>query len=141
MDPELARLASAAATKLVEALTTTAWEQARKAVGSLWRRVHPDRADTVESEITEAREELAAARDTGDDQPGLDLVAAWRSRLRNLLAANPSLADEVRELTKQLQPAPSESGGVSIGRVEMYADVSDQGKAYQALGDQHITER
>lgn len=136
---ELATLASAAATTIVKALTTTAWEQAKTAIGSLWRKVHPDRAEAVESEITDAHEQLVNAGHTGDEAE--DLVTEWRSRLGRLLAADPGLADEVRQLVEQLRPATQEGRSVTIGRVEMHVEVSDQGRAYQALGDQHITER
>lgn len=141
MDPELAALASTAATTVVEALATTAWEQAAKAVGALWRRVHPDRAETVEAEMTEAHEQLVAAREVGDEQAEEDLLAAWRSRLRGLLASDPSVAQDLRWVVQRLGPVAVEGRQLDIGRVDMRAEVSDHGRAYQALGDQHISER
>jgi hypothetical protein len=141
VDPELAALASTAATTIVQTLATTAWEQAETAIGALWRRAHPGRAETVEAEITEAHEQLVTARDAGDDQAEDDLVAAWRFRLRGLLFTDPGLADDLRRLVEQLGSAATEGRRVGIGRVDMRADVSDHGRAYQALGDQHISER
>lgn len=140
VDPELAALASSAATTIVKALTTTAWEQATMAIGALWRRVHPDRAETVEAELTEAREQLVAARDTGDAQAEDDLVVAWRSRLRGLLTTDPSFAEDLRGVVERLESAAVEGRRLDIGRVDMRAEVSDHGRVYQALGDQHITE-
>lgn len=142
MDPELATLASAAATAVVKALTTTMWEQARAAIGALWRRAHPDRAEAVEAEIADTREQLVQAQQVDDNQAEADLVAEWRSRLRRLLAADPSLADGLRQLVEHLKAAqPEASGGVHIGCVNMQAEASDHGRVYQTLGDQHITER
>lgn len=141
MDPELATLASAAATTVVKVLTTNAWEQAKTAIGALWRKVHPDRAETVEAEITDAHEHLVKAGHAGDEHAAEDLVTEWQSRLGRLLAADPSLADEVRLLVEQLRPVALEGRSVTIGRVDMHAEVSDQGRVYQALGDQNITER
>jgi hypothetical protein len=141
VDPELTALASTAATTVVKALATTAWEQATKALGALWRRAHPDRAKTVEAELAEAHDQLVAARDTGDDQVEADLSAAWRSRLRGLLATDPSLAEDLRRILNGLGSATVEGRRQQVGRVDMRAAVADHGKAYQALGDQHITER
>jgi hypothetical protein len=141
VDPELGALASTAASTVVKALATTAWEQATKAVGALWKRAHPDRAETVEAEMTEAHEQLMTARDTDDDQIEADLVAAWRSRLRGLLATDPSLAGDLRRLMDRLESTSVDGRRLDVGRVDMRADVSGHGRAYQALGDQHITER
>lgn len=141
MDPELAALASTAATTVVNTLASTAWEQATQALGGLWRRVHPDRAETVEAELTEAREQLIAARDTGDDQAEEDVLAAWRSRLRGLLATDPGVADDLRGVVGRLGSAAVEGRRLEVGRVDMRAEVSGHGRAYQALGDQHISER
>lgn len=141
MDSELTSLASTAATTVVNSLTTTAWEQATKALGALWRRAHPDRAETVEAELAEARDQLVAARDVGDDQVEADLLAAWRSRLRGLLATDPGLAEDLGRIVSLLGSAAAEGRRQHIGHVDMRAEVSDYGKAYQALGDQHISER
>jgi hypothetical protein len=140
VDPELAALASEAASTVVKALTTTAWEQAKKAIGSLWRRAHPNRAETIEDEVTEAHEQLVAAQQAGDDQSEQDLVIEWQSRLRRLLAADPSLADELRQWVEGLRAALPDAGKAEIGRLEMHARASGQGRVYQAGRDQHITE-
>lgn len=141
MDPELTALASTAATTVVKALSTSAYEQAKTSIGALWRRAHPDRAETVEAEFAEAHEQLAAIRNTGDDEVEADLSAAWRFRLRSLLATDPSLAEDLRRMVDQLRSATVEGRQQEVGRVDMRAKVSDNGRAYQAMGDQHITER
>lgn len=78
MDPEVA---ASAATTVVKALTMTAWEQAKKAIGSRWRKAYLDRAD--------AHEHLVQAGHAGDEHTVEDLVIEWRSRLGRLLAADP----------------------------------------------------
>jgi hypothetical protein len=141
VDPELTALASTAATTVVKALATTAWEQATKALGALWRRTHPGRAETIEAELAEAHDQLVTAHATGDDEVEADLSAAWRSRIRALLATDPSLAEDLRLLVNGLGTATVESSRQHVGRVDMRAEVSDHGRAYLALGDQHIVER
>ena len=140
MDLELGERVSTAAATVVNTLATTAWEQTTKAMGALWRRVHPDRAETIESELNEAHEQLVAARASGDGGAEEDLIAAWRSRLRGLLATDPSLADDLRRVVERLGSAAAEGRQFDVGHVEMHAAVSDYGRVYQALGDQHITE-
>lgn len=140
MDPELGKLVSTAATTLVTALATGTWELAKQGIGSLWRRVHPDRSEAVEAELMEARDQLLAARRAGDEQIEHDLVDEWQSRLRRLLVTAPQLADELQHWNDQLLAAVVEAGG-QIGRLDMRARASGHGRVYQAGRDQHINER
>ncbi|MFD3728950.1 hypothetical protein [Streptomyces sp. NPDC058671] len=145
MDPELAGLASVAAATVVQLLTTAGWERAQTSMGALWRRVYPDRADTVESELEESRAVLLAAREGADDpaeveQAEAELVGEWQGRLRRLLAAEPDLAAELRRiLTDDLGSEPP-----GRGRDEPSMRVSvralDSSRVYVAGRDQHITE-
>ncbi|MFD3566919.1 hypothetical protein [Streptomyces sp. NPDC058667] len=145
MDPELAGLASVAAATVVQLLTTAGWERAQTSMGALWRRVYPDRADTVESELEESRAVLLAAREGADDpaeveQAEAELVGEWQGRLRRLLAAEPDLAAELRRiLTDNLGSEPP-----GRGRDEPSMRVSvralDSSRVYVAGRDQHITE-
>lgn len=137
MDVQLAELASTAASTVVKALATDAWEQMKSALGSLWRRVHADRAETVEAELVEARAELLAARDNGDDQIESGLIGEWAGRLRRLLVANPDLVVELRAIVAALPSTPAAVDGQS-GQVEMRALASGQGRVYQAGRDMHI---
>jgi len=141
MDAELFALASTASTTVVTLLATDAWEKAKNALGTLWRRVHPERAATIEAELVDARTELLAAHAAGDQQTEQDLVAEWRGRLQRLLTADPRLADELRRLLdEQLIPALP-AGHSWTGPVHMTAHAKD-GRIYQVgQGDQHITER
>ena len=140
MDAELAALASTAATTVVRLLTGDGWEQAKKAVGSLWRRVHPDRAEVVEAELVETRAQVLNARQQGDERTEQDLVSEWSARLRRLLAADPQIADELGHLVDELRRELPETG-TQTGHLEMGAHASGQGRVYQAGRDQHITER
>ncbi|MGA5703378.1 hypothetical protein [Peterkaempfera bronchialis] len=138
MDAELMALSSTAATTVVGLLATDAWEQARHAMGSLWRRVHPQRAETVEAELTEARTEVLAARASGDEQAEQALVEEWQSRLRRLLAADPQLADEMRRIVAEFAAEPP-SGDGTPGTVRQDAKASHGSRVYQAGRDLHVT--
>ena len=140
MDP--VTLAAAAGTALVGAMATDAWAQAKAITVRLWRRVHPERATTVEAELVELRAEVLAARQAGDTQAEAALAAEWQQRLRRLLAANPSLAAELqRVLREELLPLLPPPEQTRVQTVTMTARASGHGRVYQAAGDQHITER
>ncbi|WP_269278039.1 hypothetical protein [Streptomyces sp. H39-S7] len=125
-------LASAAAARLIDLLTTDSWTDARTAVASLWRRGHPER---VEAELTEGRGDLlqAEASDRGPAVRTL-LVAEWQARLARLLATHPDLADEMRRLLRDTGTAE----GQAVGSLHQEAHVTD-GDAYQAGRDISIT--
>jgi hypothetical protein len=86
VEPELAALTSTAAATVVKLLATAAWERATSAVGGLWRRVHPERAETVQAELEDSRAEVLAARRAGDEQVEQALVGEWQGRLLPQLA-------------------------------------------------------
>lgn len=134
MDPELMALASSAATTVVGMLATDGWEQAKLAVGALWRRARPEEAETVEAELVATRTELLTARQAGDGRTEEDLTAEWRARLRRMLAADSGLERELRELLAELGPLKPEAG-----RVEMHGTASDNARIYMSGGDMHIT--
>ncbi len=138
MDAELTTLISTAATTLVRLLATDSWERAKSAVGSLWRRVHPDHAAVVEAELADSRTAVLAARNTGDDQAERDLEIEWRGRLRYLVASDPAIAGELSRLVQDLSAALTASQQVPGGHVEMHAHASGHGQVYQAGHDQRI---
>ncbi|MFF6775649.1 hypothetical protein ACFY8W_19060 [Streptomyces sp. NPDC012637] len=137
MDAELVALASTAGTAVVTALTTDLWQRAQASVGSLWRRAHPERADTVEAELTETRTLLLAAPEGDAAEVSAD---EWRLRFRRLLATRPDLAEELRRVVAEdLAPAlPPQPQGTST---VFNATVSGHGRVYQSAGDQTINER
>lgn len=140
VDPELAALTAAAATTLVQRLTTEGWEQAKTAVGALWRQVHPERVDTVEAELVEARTTVLAARQAGDDQAEQDLTGEWHSRFRRLVAADPTAVDGLRRLIEELRFSMPGGGDTQIGRVDMRGHAAGHGRINMAARDIHITE-
>src|SRR5208282_3629463 len=104
MDPELVTLASQAATSVVQLLTTEAWEKSKSAIGSLWRSVHPDRADRMEAEIADAHEDLLRVPQDADLKAAL--IEQWKGQLISLLTANPELAATLRRVVdEELRPA------------------------------------
>lgn len=141
VDVELAVLAGAAGSQLVALLTTDAWEAAKAAVVSVWRRVHPGRVEMVEAELVEARAEVMAARARGDEQSEQALALEWQGRLRRVFAADPVAAGELRRMLDEVAGQLPEPDRVRAGMIEMHAAVSGHGRSYQlGQGTQHITE-
>lgn len=140
MGPDLTALTSTAATTVVTLLATAAWEQAKTAVGGLWRRVHPERADTVEAELAESRTAVIAARQTGNAQVEKALVNEWSGRLGRLMTAEPQLADELRHVVAQLRPLLADAAPQS-STTTMQATASGSSQVYQAGRDLYGTGR
>ncbi|WP_393071667.1 hypothetical protein [Streptomyces sp. LN704] len=121
---------------MVTALSTDLWQRAQASVGALWRRAYPERADTVEAELTETRTLLLA---TSEDDVAQDSAQEWRLRFRRLLATRPDLAEELRRvLNEDLAPALPEHQGTST---VFNATASGHGRIYQSAGNQTINER
>ncbi|MGW1714382.1 hypothetical protein [Streptomyces sp. NPDC002156] len=144
MDP----LAVAVGTALVGAMATDSWQQAKRALVALWRRVRPEaEADTVGAEFGQARTRLLAALEGGAVQGAPSPVVSaletdWQFRLHLLLREHPDLAGELRRvLDAELTPLLPEEDGTRGGTVVMKAQASGSGRVYQAGRDQHITER
>ncbi|ATW48406.1 hypothetical protein CGZ69_11150 [Streptomyces peucetius subsp. caesius ATCC 27952] len=138
MDPVVV----AAGTALVGAMATDAWQHARAGVVGLWRRGRLDQAEMVQADLAQARTEVLAAREAGDDTTEEALAGVWRMRMQQLLRDSPELAPELRRLLDEtLTPhlTPEEREGVTS--IELRAAARDHGRVYQAGRDQHITER
>lgn len=91
----------AAATALISAMSTDAWQKARSAIVALWQRVHPDRAAAPEAQLAETRADVLA----GDARTAEDLTAERRRKLLHLLDDDPLLETELRRvLDEQLIP-------------------------------------
>lgn len=141
MDPELSALTSTAATTVVQLLATAAWEQASSAVGRLWRRVHPERAETVQAELADSRAEVLAARQAGDEQAEQALVGEWHGRLRRLVADDSQLADELRRVVAELRSALADTDAPQGTTITMQATALGTSRVYQAGRDVHVTTR
>ncbi|MBO0916998.1 hypothetical protein [Streptomyces laculatispora] len=133
---ELAGLASAAAARLIDLLTTDGWAAVRSSVLSLWRSAHPERVD---NELTDARFELLEARRTGggEELQGL-LVAEWQARIVRLLATRPDAVAELRALLGEELRAAGTPEQQITGSMTLEAHVSD-GDAFLAGRDMTVT--
>ncbi|MEV3995847.1 hypothetical protein AB0K62_09155 [Streptomyces halstedii] len=139
VNPEqLTALAGTAGTTIVSLMATEAWQRTRDGVTAIWRRVHPERVDSVAGELDLTREQVLAARNDGDAQTEEELGTEWRGRVRRLLVDDPGIAQELRGLLDELSPARTENG--STYNVHMTAEAKGNGRIYQAGRDQHIKE-
>lgn len=139
MDSGLTALTSTAASTVVKLLATAAWEHATSAIGGLWRRVHPERAQTVQAELVEGRAEVLAARQRGDEQLEQELASEWQGRLRRLVAADPQLADELRQVVAKLRAALADADSSSSATITMQATAFGQSRVNQAGRDLHVS--
>lgn len=127
MDPEVAALASAAATAVITAMAKEGWEGVRTAVSRLWRREPADRVEHITAALEHSRQELAGVPEPLAESTQVELVAEWQARLRRLLAAHPELAGEVAAIVR-LEDRPD--GGVAFGPVQHHGtgDVNQAGR-------------
>jgi hypothetical protein len=133
LEPEIAALASSAGTTLVTLMATDAWERTRDGIAALWRRVHPERADTVTAELDATREDLLAAQPAGDEGAVYELQAEWQGRIRRLLRTRPEVAEDLRGLLKELDPSDA-----AAPTVTQHATASGHARIYQAGHNQRI---
>ncbi|MFD8217250.1 hypothetical protein ACFV2U_26835 [Streptomyces sp. NPDC059697] len=138
MELELAALANVAASTVVSGMATAGWEGVQRAMGELWRRVHPERADTVVAELGEARAEVLVARRNGDEQAERELVGEWQARLRRLLVANPEMVTELHRLIEELRPSAREEEP-RAGSVTLIANGSGHSRITMSGRDINIT--
>lgn len=132
MEAELTALAASGATAFVGLMATEAWNQARGRVARFLAR--GEDSEAVDAELEESREELIAARRSGDEDGAADVTAEWRIRIRRALRDNPEAADELRGLLDELAPhqAPgptvtvnnSTNGGTYYSQVIQGHDIS-----------------
>jgi hypothetical protein len=125
------------ASTVVGLLVTDSYNVAKTALGGLWRRVHPERAATVEAEFIESRDVLLAAG--SGSQLAQAVQTTWQTRLYGLLAADPALADEMARLLREdLGPALAAVAPGQTSVVTQTATATGHGRIYQAGGDQII---
>ncbi|MCM2387302.1 hypothetical protein [Streptomyces albipurpureus] len=141
MELELAALAGVAASTVVGGMATAGWESVQRAMGELWRRVHPERADTVVAELGEARAEVLAAREHGGEAAETaeqQLVGEWQARLRRLLVAHPEMVPEIQRLVDELRPPAAEFGSRAPS-VTLTANASGNSRVTMSGRDINIT--
>ncbi|GAA2775842.1 hypothetical protein RMN57_23605 [Kitasatospora sp. CM 4170] len=120
MDPELAALASTAATALVTAWTTDAWTGLKQGLGRLIGRGNDHRAAVVAADLATTQTELAAADATGDLDRVAQVEQAWRDRLRLLLAEDPAAEAELRLILDDFERARSNSAARDRDHLEVH---------------------
>ncbi|MFF2625625.1 hypothetical protein ACFVUN_07610 [Kitasatospora griseola] len=140
MEPDqvtAAVLAGQAATTVVTLLATDAWEGAKSAVTGAWRRLRPERAESISQELDDSREDVLRARAAGtEDETLASLAGDWESRFRRLIGDDPALAAEIRRvLDEELAPALPPEQRPAAGGTVFHATVT-RGNVYQAGRDQ-----
>lgn len=112
MEAELAALASSGATTLVGLMVSDAWAQVRDRLVRLLGRGGD--AGVFAAELGLSREELAAARESGDEGVAADVEEAWRSLLEEVLRSDPAAVGRLRVLLRQLG-SPASEGEADTG--------------------------
>jgi hypothetical protein len=140
VDPEVVELARTAGTTVVTLMATDTWTRTRDGLVSLWRRIHPERADAIAAELDSSRSDLLTAQTTGDQQSENELRAEWQGRMRRLLAADPAAVVALRQLLDELSAEQAQAEAQHVP-IQMNAVASGHSRVYQAGRDQHITER
>ncbi|MEV5483165.1 MULTISPECIES: hypothetical protein [Streptomyces] len=112
MEPELAALAAAGATTLVQQMATDGWATVRRRMAAfLARRRDTADEEVLAGELEVSRADLAAAREEDDESGAAGVTAFWQLRLRRLLSEDPAAAAELRALLDEVAPE-TERGGV-----------------------------
>lgn len=137
MEPDLTELVWKAASTVVTLLATDGWEKAKRALGSLWRRADPEKADALEAELAQTRDKILAARIQGDAMIDQVVIRELEGRLGRLLADFPWLETEMRRL---LAEELSDAGRDRKHAITQRARSSGTSRVYQAGRDQHIHE-
>lgn len=133
MDP----IVVAFGTALVGAMATDVWQQARASVVALWRRVHPEQADTVEADLEGLRGQVLDARQAGRVDTEQALTGVWQGRLQQLLLDDPAVVPELRRvLDDTLTPALTPAEQARIGTLIMMGSSHGSSTFNQVAGNQ-----
>ncbi|MQY26328.1 hypothetical protein [Nocardia aurantia] len=134
MDP----LLLTAGTTLVTAMATDGWKDVRAAAAALWHRIHPERVSAVEAELLDVRNEIMAARTSGDVRVEAELATEWQRKLGRLLTTDPTLEASLRTILKECwAPALSADDSARVWHIVQTATVSGSGRVFQAGRDQY----
>ena len=137
-------LALDAANALMTAMATDVWSEVHAKAVNLWRRVYPELVPTIESELSDARQEMVAARQAGDTEVEKELSADWRRKYQRLTRDHPELIPELRRLEEEWArlAAAAEAGGTTIKQTNISQTVvaADNSRVYVGRA-QHITDR
>jgi hypothetical protein len=101
--------------------------------------VHPERAEIVQAELEESRAEVLAARQAGDEQVEQALMGEWHGRLRRLVAADPRLVDDLRQVAAELRLALADADPPQGTMITVQATAWGNSRVNQAGRDLHVT--
>ncbi|RLK54133.1 hypothetical protein [Actinokineospora cianjurensis] len=112
---ELAALAAAGGTALVEAAATDAWETTKQRIAAVLGGGDSRKVELAETRMESTRAELASLTGADLDQARAAHATVWTTRLRDAIEERPEAADDLREVLVAL-PATgiSISGGVYV---------------------------
>lgn len=131
-------LVMAFGTALVRAMATDAWQRARVSVVQLWRRAHPQQADTAEADLEGLRTQVLDARQAGRADTEQALAGVRQGRLQQLLLDGPALAAELRRvLGGTLTPVLTPAEQSRIGTLIMAGTSPDSSTLNQVAGNQY----
>jgi hypothetical protein len=118
-------------------MVTDAWHQARAAIVEFWRRQRPQQAQRVAEDLDDAHEMIRRARQTRNRHAEAAVLAEWEGRLRTLITAHPTAAEDLARVVKQLRPwSTIRSSTISVG-----GDVRDNARIHQNSNVVHGTVR
>ncbi|MEV6155519.1 hypothetical protein AB0L53_34775 [Nonomuraea sp. NPDC052129] len=136
MDP----IVVAAATALVGAMATDAWQQTRAVVVAWWRKVRSEQAETIQAELEATQIQVLAARERVDPDTEQALAGIWRLRLQQMLDEDPAIGQQLQRLMDEHLAPSSRSGKQLRIQQNITAHARDQSRQFIAGRDQHITE-
>lgn len=122
MDPELAALASSAATALIAAWTTDAWTGVKERVSRLLGRGDDVRTATADAELVVLRGSLVSAVESGETARVAEAERQWRGRLTDLLRDEPAAAAELRSVLSELEEVASAERPLAGDHVEVHGN-------------------
>jgi hypothetical protein len=124
-------------TALVGAMATDMWQRARASVVTLWQRVHPHQAETVEADLEGLHTQVLDARQAGRTDIEQALTGVWQGRLQQLLLDDPTVAPELRQvLDDTLTPVLTPAEQARIGTLIMTGTSHDSSTFNQVAGNQ-----
>jgi hypothetical protein len=130
------QIVAAAGTALIGAIVTDTWQKVREAMTGLWRRVHPQQADGIGTELEEVRQQILQARRDGDADIVKALEQAWQVKLQQLLRADPAMEVELQLVLDQvLLPALTPAEQARVGNIIMMGSSHDS-STFTQIGNQ-----
>jgi hypothetical protein len=133
------QVVTAAGTALVSAMATDAWQQVHSALVALWRRVHPETADSMATELQATRVQVVAARRSGNEDLARTLSGTWSVHLQQLLDEDPTLLAELQlAIIGHMTAVPTPGTQAEVRSVSQKATARSSSKIIQVGGNATI---